>query len=99
MFYSMRIFMTSSLGDIIISSPGRYDLKIQKEEPGYTEVLQQMADRLNIETLLLIKEDHICKLRNLELIQHMGRCKSLGSLKSFIGPHLSGGQYPVLFIS
>ena len=55
MFYTAAIFRTSSLGGIIKGNPERTALRRQGEEPGYTEVLQQRANGLNVKRLLLIK--------------------------------------------
>ena len=48
MFYSVGVFRTSGLGDSISSNPEKTALRRQGEVPGYTEVLQQRAGRLNI---------------------------------------------------
>ena len=45
MFYSVGIFRTSRLGDSISRNPERIAPTRLGEEPGYTEVLQQRADR------------------------------------------------------
>ena len=61
-----------------------------KEAKG-TGVLQQKAESLNIKRLLLIKEDQICQAKKFSTFLYMGRCRSLGSLKSFLwyAPQLS----------
>ena len=48
MFYSVGIFRTSSYGDSISSDPEKVALRRQGEEPGYIEVFQQRAGRMNI---------------------------------------------------
>ena len=53
-------------------------------EPVYIEVLQQRAGNLNLKILLLIKENQICQVKEFSAFLRMGRCKSLGSLKSFL---------------
>ena len=59
-----------------------------KEEGGekldYTEVLQQRVGNLNTKRLLLIKENQISQVKEFGTCLYMGRCKSLGSLKSFL---------------
>ena len=46
--------------------------------------LQQRAGSLNIKILLLIMENQISQLKEFYTFLCMGRCKSLGSLKSFL---------------
>ena len=87
-------FRTSGPGDSISSDPEK-TLRRRKEEPGcYIEVLQQRADSLNIKTVLLIKEDQISQVKEFSAFLCMGRCKSLGLLKSFLWyvPQLSGAR-------
>ena len=83
-----------SLGGSISRNPERTSLRRQGEEPGYTEVWQQSAGSLNIKRLLLIKENQISQVKGFSAFLCMGRCKSLGSLKSFSepsrAPQLSG---------
>ena len=83
MFYSMGIFMTSSPGDIITNSPGRDALRRQEEEPGYTEILQQMAGSLNIKTLLLIKENHISQVKEFNTYFTYGKMQESGLTETF----------------
>ena len=66
----------------ISSDPKRTVLRRWGEEPGYTEVLQQRAGSLNIRRSLLIKKDQISQVKEFSSFLCMGRCKSLGSLKS-----------------
>ena len=48
MFYSVGIFRTSSYGDSISSDPEKGALRRQGEEPGYIDVFQKRAGRMNI---------------------------------------------------
>ena len=66
----------------------------ERREPGYTGVLQQRAGSLNVKELLWIKETKISQVKELSAFLCMGRCKSLGSLKSFLwcAPLLSGAS-------
>ena len=50
MFYSMGIFRTSSLGDIL-RHPERTAPRRHGEDPGYLEVLQQREGSLNIKII------------------------------------------------
>ena len=65
------------------------------EEPGYIEVLQQRAGSLNIKRLLLLKENQISQVKEFSAFLCMGKCKSLGSVKSFLWyvPQLSGASF------
>ena len=56
-FYLLDIFRTSSLGDSISSNPEKTAPRRWEEEPGYIEVLEQMAGSLNIKILLFTKEN------------------------------------------
>ena len=58
--------------------------------------LQQMAGSPNLERL---KENQTCQIEAFSAFLYMGRCKSLGSLKSFFScaPQLSGVQCPAFF--
>ena len=53
----------------------------------------------NIKRLPLIKENQTSQIKEFRAFLSIGRCKSLGSLKSFLWytPLLSGGQYPHFF--
>ena len=65
------------------------------EEPGYTEVLQQRADSLNIKILLLIRGNQISQVKEFSILC-VGRCKHLGWLNSFLHMYLSSlGPNPV----
>ena len=93
-FIWQGIFRTSSLGDSISSNPERTALRRLGDEPGYIEVLQQRAGSLNIKRLWLIKENQITQVQEPSAFPCMGRCKSLGSLKSFLSyaSQLSGAS-------
>ena len=95
MFYLVEIFRIPSPGDSISSDPEKTALRRQEEEPGYTEVLQQRGGGLNVKRLLLIKESQISQVKECSAFLYMGRCKSLGSLKSFLSyaSQLSWAQY------
>ena len=62
--------------------------------------LQQGADSLNIKRLLLIKENQVSQVKGSSIFIFMGRCKSLGSPRSFFPEHLSylGPVICVLFV-
>ena len=96
MFHLAGIFWTSSLEGSISSNLERIASRRQGEEPGYTEVLHQRADSLNVKRLLLKKT---------RLPQRVGHFslygKRLGSLNSFLwyAPPLSGASilcFPIL---
>ena len=55
-----------------------------REELGYIGDLQQKPGRWNIKRLLLIKENKTSQVNAFSTFLCMGRCKSLGSLKSFL---------------
>ena len=81
-FYLVGIFRTSSLGGSFSNNPERTPLRMQREEPGYIEVLQQRAGSLNIK--LLIKGNQMFQVKEVSIFLCMGRHKSLGSLKSVL---------------
>ena len=67
------------------SQTARRDLSEEvREEPGYVGVLQQSPRSWNIKRLLLIKENQTSQVREFSAYLCMGRCMSLGSLKSFL---------------
>ena len=84
MFYSTGIFRTSSPGGIISSNPERIAARRKGGKPAYIGVLQPRAGSLNIKRLLLIKDNQICLVKEFGAFLCVGRCKSLGSLKSFL---------------
>ena len=92
MFSSVGIFRTSSLGDSISSNPERTAPRRQGGKPDFIELLQQRTGSPNFKRLLLIKENQISQIKEFSTFLCMGRCKSLGSLKSFpwSAPLLSG---------
>ena len=64
------------------------------------EFLQQRPGSQNIKRLLLIKENQLSQFKEFSAFLCMERCKSMGSLKSFLwyAPQLSfRSEYPVLF--
>ena len=65
-----------------------------REQSGFIGVLQQRTGSLNIKRLLLIKENQTSQVKEFSAFLYMGRCKSLGSLKSLLGyaPQLSGAK-------
>ena len=84
MFYSVGILRTSSLGGSISNDTERTALRRQGDDPGHTEVLQQRAGSQNIKNWLLIEENKISQVKKFSTLLCTGRCKSLGSLKSFL---------------
>ena len=91
MFYLVEFLRDSSPGNSISSSPERTALRRRGEEPGYRNFA---IISLNVKILLLIKENQISQVKEFSAFLCMGRCKSLGSLKSFLGyaPQLSGAS-------
>ena len=80
----MGILGTANQGGSISSDPERTALRRLGEEPGSIEVLQQRAGSLNVKRLFLIKENQITQVKEFSAFLCMERCKSLGSLKSFL---------------
>ena len=71
----------------ISSNPEMWGLLLIKEVRERSQViqcLQQRAGSLNIKWLLLIKENQIFQVKEFSTFLCMGRCKSLGLLKSFL---------------
>ena len=93
MFHFLGIFRTSSLGDSISSDPERADPRRWGEEPGYIEVLQQMAGSLNIKRFLLFKENQISQVKKFSALLCMGSLKP--SLLDT--PHLIGASVLCFF--
>ena len=103
-FYLVGIFRTSSLGGSFSNNPERTPLRMQREEPGYVEVLQQRvgslkfcnkrAGSLNVKRLLLIKGNQMFQVKEVRIFLCMGRRKSLGLLKSVLSyaSQLSGAS-------
>ena len=65
-----------------------------REEPRGLGVLQQRPGSQYIRGLLLTKENQTSQVQEFSTFLCMGRCKSLGSLKSFLSyaPQLSGAR-------
>ena len=65
-----------------------------REEPRFIGVLQQRPGSQYIRGLLLTKENQTSQVQEFSTFLCMGRCKSLGSLKSFLSyaPQLSGAR-------
>ena len=78
------IFRASSSRESISSNPEKTTPKRREKEPGYMELLQQITGKPNIKRLLLIKENQISPVKEFSAFLHKGRCKSLGSLISFL---------------
>ena len=55
-----------------------------REKPGYIGVLQQRPGSRNMRRLLLTKENQKSQVNEFSTFLRMGRCKSLGSLKSLL---------------
>ena len=87
--------------DIISSDPERNASRTREKDSLYRSFATSIrAGSLNIKRLLLKKTKYL-KLRNLALFLCLRRCKSLGSLKSFLwcSSQLFWGQYPMIFPS
>ena len=82
MFYLVEFLRDSSPGNTISSSPERTALRPRGEEPGYRNFA---TISLNVKRLLLIKENQISQVKEFSTFLYMGRCRSLGSLKLFLG--------------
>ena len=69
-------------------------------EPGYIGVFATRPGSRNIKRLLLIKENQISQVKEFSAFLSLARCKSLGSLKSFLryAPQLSGATILCFFI-
>ena len=87
--------------DIISSDPERNASRTWEKDSLYRSfAISIRAGSLNIKRLLLKKAIYL-KLKNLALFLCLRRCKSLGSLKSFLwyASQLFWGQYPMFFPS
>ena len=86
MFYLVEIFRDSSPGDSISSSSERILRSLGKKSYRNFATIS-----LNVKRLLLIKENQISQVKEFSTFLYMGRCRSLGSLKSFLwyAPQLS----------
>ena len=98
MFYLLRIFRTSSLGDSISGNPEITAPKRWGQEPGYIEVLQQRASGLNIKRLLLIKGNQISQFKEFSFSMY-GKMQESGftDIIPFAPVSAIWGQY--LFLS
>ena len=56
-------------------------------------ITDSMDRNLSIKRLLLIKENQISQVKQFSAFLYMGRCKNLGSLKSFVS-YTSQVPYP-----
>ena len=65
------------------------------------EVLQPRAGSLNIKRLLLMKENQIAWVKEFSAFPSVGRCESLGSLKSLLSCacQLPGASVPPLTLA
>ena len=96
MFYSVGIFRISRLRDSISSNPERTAPRRWRwgGQVRLHRSLQQRAGSLNIKWLLLVKENQISQVEEFRAFLCMGRCESLGELKSFLSyaSQLSGAK-------
>ena len=79
MFYLVEIFRDSSPGDSISSNSERILRSLGKKSYRNFATIS-----LNVKRLLLIKENQISQVKEFSTFLYMGRCRSLGSLKSFL---------------
>ena len=70
-------------------------LQTGKGKPGHSGDLQQKPGIRNIKRLLLIKENQTSQVKEFSAFLCMGRCQSLGSLKSslWFAPQLPGAAF------
>ena len=99
MFYSVGSFRTSSLGVSISGSLERTALRRWGEESGYAEVCNKMQVVWTSKLFLGMKENQLPQVKEFSTFLYMGRCKSLGSLKSLLFIYISAmwGQCPAVF--
>ena len=81
MLYLAGIFRTSSLGGSISQNPEKTAPRRQWGRDRLYRSLQQKAGNPNLKRL---KENQICQVEVFSAFLYMGRCKSLGSWKSFL---------------
>ena len=79
MFSSVEIFRTSSLGGGISSNPERTALRRRRPRLYWSFATKHMS-----QWLLLMKVNQISQIKECSAFLCMERCKSLGSLKSFL---------------
>ena len=99
MFYSVGSFRTSSLGVSISGSLERTALRRWGEESGYAEVCNKGQVVWTSKLFLGMKQNQLPQVKEFSTFLYMGRCKSLGSLKSLLFIYISAiwGQYPAVF--
>ena len=83
MFYLVGIFRTSSLGGSISSNPERTALRRRGGRPGYIEVLQRRAGSQEHQEIIA-NFGYLVFFKEFSAFLWMGKCKSLGSLNSFL---------------
>ena len=92
MFYLMDKTENLSPRDAASQIARRDCSKEGREEPGYLGVFATKTRQSDIKRLLFIKENQIAQVKEFSTFLCMWRCKSLGSLKSFLwhAPQFSG---------
>ena len=83
MFYLVDILRTQAQ-DAASQTAQRDCCEEVREQPGYVRVFQQRPGSGNIKILLLVKENQTSQVKEFSIFLCMGRCTSLGSLKSFL---------------
>ena len=83
MFYSVELLNFSPGVSLLALKDCSEEIR---REPGYIGVFATKTQ--NIKRLLLIKENQTSQVNEFSTFLYMGRCKSLGSLKSFFDTHL-----------
>ena len=82
MFCSVGIFRTSSLGDSMLSNPWERLGGVGMSD--YIEICNKGQIVWISKIFLWIKENQVSQVREFSAFLYMGRCKSLGSLKSLL---------------
>ena len=82
MYYLVGIFRTLSLRQHLKQPQGNYSKDVSGEL-GYIGVLQQRTSSLEHQKIML-KENQISQVKEFSTFLCMGRCRNLGSLKSFL---------------
>ena len=95
MYYLVGIFRTLSLRQHLKQPQDNYSKDVSGEL-GYIGVLQQRTSSLEHQKIML-KENQISQVKEFSTFLCMGRCRNLGSLKSFLwyAPHSLGPHYPL----
>ena len=90
----MEIFRTLSLGDSISSDSERITPRRHRKESGYIQVYKKGQVIWISKVFLLIKENQTSQAKEFSTFLCMGKCKNLGSLKSFLSyvSQLSGAS-------